>query len=488
MKLKRIRIQVLLVIAVSLMFICCFTRTSTYANESQQIDLYPGDIYTFTTICSGISSMGFDKESCPIEVISTNTNTVRVCMKSFGIGPNGLTMEIGVHAVSVGQANVYVHNKVTGVLYYTSLVTVKSRTMQEVSACKDQNIEFLVKNESDSFESYPLYFVEEGNEKAEIISAQSYAYDSPGMNMFVWDYWSYAHEDKIIMKYPETGIYHLSFYDREEHLVSEYTVTIKEHNYSSNTESEATCKDKKKIRYTCENCKAFYIEETGEFAPHNWMTAYTVDKKETCTEMGSKTIHCSVCDLSKEGSEIEIPPKGHDWDIPEYVWSEDNKTVIATCICKNDASHKETETVDTISEITKQPTYADKGETTYTATFTNELFTTQTKSIIDIPVLSKKTNPLKVTPKAITGKTKATVKIVAKKAFTVKDAQGKVTYKVTKYDKKAKKKITISKSGTVTVKKGLKKGTYKVRVKVSAKGTVEYNAGNKTLTLTIKIK
>ena len=49
------------------------------------------------------------------------------------------------------------------------------------------------------------------------------------------------------------------------------------------------------------------------------------------------------------------------------------------------------------------------------------------------------------------------------KAFTVKNAQGKVTFKVAKYDKKAKKNITVSAAGKVTIKKGLKKGNYSLK-------------------------
>ena len=44
---------------------------------------------------------------------------------------------------------------------------------------------------------------------------------------------------------------------------------------------------------------------------------------------------------------------------------------------------------------------------------------------------------------------------------------------------KGNKKITINKSnGTVTVKKKIKKGTYKVKVKVMATGSTTYSASN----------
>ena len=51
------------------------------------------------------------------------------------------------------------------------------------------------------------------------------------------------------------------------------------------------------------------------------------------------------------------------------------------------------------------------------------------------------------------------------------------------------KKIVInSKTGNITVKKGLKKGTYKVKVKVTAAGNTDYKKVTKTVTFKIKVK
>ena len=44
------------------------------------------------------------------------------------------------------------------------------------------------------------------------------------------------------------------------------------------------------------------------------------------------------------------------------------------------------------------------------------------------------------------------------------------------------------KTGKVTVKKGLKKGTYKVKIRVRAAGNATYKAGARTVTIKIKIK
>ena len=74
--------------------------------------------------------------------------------------------------------------------------------------------------------------------------------------------------------------------------------------------------------------------------------------------------------------------------------------------------------------------------------------------------------------------------ITAKKAFSVKKAVGKVTFKKTS----GSKKITVSKTGKLTVKKGLKKGKYKIKVKVTAAGNKSYKAKTKTVALIITVK
>jgi hypothetical protein len=106
-------------------------------------------------------------------------------------------------------------------------------------------------------------------------------------------------------------------------------------------------------------------------------------------------------------------------------------------------------------------------------------------------VTSKKANPIKVTVKAKTIKAKKLKKKAQKvKAITVKNAQGKVTYKLVKsgITKKIRKLISINSKGVITIKKWkkAKKGTYKIKVSVTAKGNTNYKA--KTITKTVKVK
>ena len=115
----------------------------------------------------------------------------------------------------------------------------------------------------------------------------------------------------------------------------------------------------------------------------------TVTKPATCTVRGETTYTASfenAAFVQQTKTVEDIAALGHDWDNPEYVWSDDNSTVTATRICKNDTGkdHTETETVNTTFAVTKDETCTEMGETTYTAVFENEVFEKQTKTIANI--------------------------------------------------------------------------------------------------------
>jgi len=78
---------------------------------------------------------------------------------------------------------------------------------------------------------------------------------------------------------------------------------------------------------------------------------------------------------------------GHDWGSVNYDWTNDNNEVTATRICSRDEEHIETETVDTTSEVTRNATCEEAGETTYTAVFENNAFEEQVKKDDNIPAL-----------------------------------------------------------------------------------------------------
>ena len=81
-----------------------------------------------------------------------------------------------------------------------------------------------------------------------------------------------------------------------------------------------------------------------------------------------------------------------------------------------------------------------------------------------------------------TKKKKQTIK--ASKVFSIKNAQGMISYK----KKSGSKKLSISNTGKITIKKGTKKGTYKMKVTVTASGNNIYNMDAKIITVKIKVK
>ena len=74
--------------------------------------------------------------------------------------------------------------------------------------------------------------------------------------------------------------------------------------------------------------------------------------------------------------------------------------------------------------------------------------------------------------------------VSASKAFGIAKAQGALTCKKVS----GNAKIKVSKTGKVIVGRGLAKGSYEIKVKVSASGNSNYKSVTKTVKLTIRVK
>ena len=131
--------------------------------------------------------------------------------------------------------------------------------------------------------------------------------------------------------------------------------------------------------HTCQNADCSETEtETGNVTSK-------VTKQPTCSAQGQATYTAS---FKKDGFEtqtktveIAIDPNAHEWGSPTYAWSADNKTVTAKRTCKHNAAHVQTEKSTVTQEVTKQPTCIAKGQITYTVSFENAAFKTQTKTM-----------------------------------------------------------------------------------------------------------
>ena len=73
-----------------------------------------------------------------------------------------------------------------------------------------------------------------------------------------------------------------------------------------------------------------------------------------------------------------IPQTGHDWGEPSYEWTDDYTLCTAYRVCKTDETHIDSEMARASIVVNKEADCENNGEETYTATFNNPYFETQT--------------------------------------------------------------------------------------------------------------
>ena len=140
---------------------------------------------------------------------------------------------------------------------------------------------------------------------------------------------------------------------------------------------DATCLAPK----TCDTCGA----TEGTALGHDVISHEA--KAPTCTEDGWNAYDtCSRCDYS-----TKVPEKapGHTWRDVAYTWSDDGKACDASRECSV-CPETETANANITSKVTTDATCTEGGKTTYTATFTVDWATKQTKELSDIAATGHK--------------------------------------------------------------------------------------------------
>ncbi len=104
------------------------------------------------------------------------------------------------------------------------------------------------------------------------------------------------------------------------------------------------------------------------------------------------------------------------------------------------------------------------------------------------PLVVRLQNPMTAEAKTVSIKAskvkKGSIKVEREKYLTVENAQGDLTCK----KDSGNKKITISKTGKLTIKKGLKKGNYNVTVSVTASGNDEYDPITQAVKFKVRVR
>ncbi len=126
----------------------------------------------------------------------------------------------------------------------------------------------------------------------------------------------------------------------------------------------------------CENDPTHVETETAD-------SAYTEIIPATCDTNGS-----AVYDVAFENEafevqshEVTLPAIGHEWGTITYTWSDDYSSCTASRVCAHDATHVDTETVNSTYKVVEEAKCEEDGKGKYTATFKNTAFEAQTHEI-----------------------------------------------------------------------------------------------------------
>jgi hypothetical protein len=307
------------------------------------------------------------------------------------------------------------------------------------------------------------------------------------------------------------------------------------HTYGDATKlCDATCCDAEMEGRVCSTCGAIYhtgVRTIGKPLGH---TVKEVVVPATCGAKGYTYKFCTTCENymkpnAKTGS-VSVDdvydvayPYEYDWTDPvveigakcDYQWASlDDETDALICtVCKDVKEGSETPKTDDAKKAAQVEKAKPIIEAAANILAESDVYTAASVAAIeeakanlnsaiaagtstDVKNMAaalqaavdgaklKDANTMTASGKTIKASKNKTKTFKKSKAFSVKNAKGKVTFA----KKSGNGKIVVSKKGKVTVKSGLKKGTYKVKVAVTAAGNGNYLPKTKVVTLKVKVK
>ena len=274
------------------------------------------------------------------------------------------------------------------------------------------------------------------------------------------------------------------------------TIPASGHALKHTPAKEETCtKDGNSEYWTCSKCGKFFADSEGEkeIKKDSWIIPAAHKEVDDITpatfdDKGHVKTTCSVCHEVIRNE--DIPPIGEvKQTATQFTYSGAQPALVKVTDANGKAISPEHYTFvikDSNGETVKEA--KDVGTYTFVVKFrkyykgTSEEFGFKiVKSANPLKIKKGKTYKVKYSKLK---KSKVKVPYTSVIMFT-NQGQGALTFK----KKSGNKKIKISKYGTVTIKKKLRKGTYKIKVKVKAAGNSNYNASaTKTVTFKIKVK
>ena len=126
---------------------------------------------------------------------------------------------------------------------------------------------------------------------------------------------------------------------------------------------------------------------------HHWNEEFTVDKEATCSEEGSESIHCSVCDVVKEGSARAIEKLAHtygNWSTTKAANCTEAGSRKKTCkVCGDEVTEEipaKGHTWNKDYTIDKEPTFTEEGSKSIHCAVCDAV---KDGSVVSIPKLTK---------------------------------------------------------------------------------------------------
>ena len=170
---------------------------------------------------------------------------------------------------------------------------------------------------------------------------------------------------------------------------SDWTIPALGHNWSTVTYEWASNNSSVTAKRTCKRSGCSEVETetaslsssiTGPTPGYIYSHTFT----PTCTTPGGKTYIAKFTNTAfkmQMKSTDYVAPLGHDWQAPQYEWSDDNSRVVGAVRCSHDSTHvKSAEAANTTIE-SMTATCEQEGTTTYHADFTESPFTDQEKTV-----------------------------------------------------------------------------------------------------------
>lgn len=147
---------------------------------------------------------------------------------------------------------------------------------------------------------------------------------------------------------------------------------------------DATCTEDGEVTYTSDNFTkdGFEVQtknDTIKVLGHDLVHHDKINA--TCEADGSLEYDtCSRCDYTTYSDSTKLDKLGHNYQIA-YTWNDEEKTCTATKVCLNDSHDILTEKVTAFEQVKRAARCDREGQSNLIATFSNEAFETQEKTI-----------------------------------------------------------------------------------------------------------